>query len=275
MRKVSVLFGVIVFALLIGSASFAQDHAKAMTNDDVVTMVKAGLPEGTIINAIHAQEASFDCSASALLNLKKQGVSYKIMDAMLAAPSKHHDSAAAPLAAAGENAISPPSGKPAAGTQTGAPAAGQPNPSTSTPAHHSSFFDRLHRIQGQVNDSIQQAQGTVQGTVQQAQGTVQQAKDTTHLQGNPSSASGQTATPATTPATSNPATGRVNAWQGQQAQVTQQTAAAQRQLAARQVQATRTACMQQAAKANPQHGPELMKAYRACSQQANAKLQAK
>lgn len=272
MRKMSVLFGLVVFTLFTGSISFAQGHAKPMSNDDVVTMVKAGLPDATVISAIHAQETNFDDSASALVNLKKQGVSSKIMDAMLAASSKHRDSAATPPAAAGESATPP-----ASGTQNSAsPAAGQPQASTAAPAHHSGFFGRLRQVQDQVNGSMQQAQGAVQqaqGTVQQAQGTVQSPL------GQQSSAPGQTVAPATLSATPDTATAQANVVQAQQVPIRKRNAVSQQQyrqlISDRQQQAKqRAACRQQAAKAHPEGGTGLVNAYMACAQ-TNVKLPAK
>lgn len=56
---------------------------KKVTNADVVAMVKGGLPESTIILSIQKGPTEFDTSALALLELKKQGVNQRIMDAMI------------------------------------------------------------------------------------------------------------------------------------------------------------------------------------------------
>lgn len=86
--------------LMIGSYALAQDKAKPLTNDDVIGMVKAELPEDTIIAAIGSQSTDFDISAQALLKLKKEGVSSRIMDAMMAAASKGRAATATPMTAA-------------------------------------------------------------------------------------------------------------------------------------------------------------------------------
>jgi hypothetical protein len=83
--------------------SAAQNSAKLLTNEDVVAMVKGGLGETTIIAAIQSQDSSFDVSAGALLALKKNAVSSRIMDAMLAANKQQAESkglAAVPAAPA-------------------------------------------------------------------------------------------------------------------------------------------------------------------------------
>jgi hypothetical protein len=62
-----------------------QPQPKAVTNADVIAMVEAGLPENTIILAIQKGPSDFDTSAQTLIQLKNQGISPRIMDAMLQA----------------------------------------------------------------------------------------------------------------------------------------------------------------------------------------------
>jgi hypothetical protein len=74
---------------------------KPLTNSDVVAMIKAGLPENTIILSIQQTASKFDTAPQSLILLKKQGVSTKLLDAMLnkqlgkAKPSKSSTIAAA------------------------------------------------------------------------------------------------------------------------------------------------------------------------------------
>jgi hypothetical protein len=91
---------VLICAFLFTGFALAQNKDKPLTNDDVVAMVKGGLPETTIVNAINAQDSNFDVSATALIKLKQQAVNAKIMDAMLAAANKKHSVAPAPTPAA-------------------------------------------------------------------------------------------------------------------------------------------------------------------------------
>ena len=107
---------VLICAVLFTGFALAQNNTKPLTNDDVVAMVKGGLPENTVINAINAQDSNFDVSATALIKLKQQGVNSKIMDAMLAAANKKHSAAPAPAPAAAPAAAPAP-----------AAAAGQPS----------------------------------------------------------------------------------------------------------------------------------------------------
>jgi hypothetical protein len=67
------------------TAETPQDTSGALTNADIIEMIKAGLPESTIILAIQKQPSKLDTSAQALIQLKRQGATQKILDAMLQA----------------------------------------------------------------------------------------------------------------------------------------------------------------------------------------------
>ena len=73
----------------------AQDKSKALTNADVIDMVKAGLPESTIVLSIERSPANYDTSTQALIQMNKANVSAKVLDAMVRAqsPSKVNDPA--------------------------------------------------------------------------------------------------------------------------------------------------------------------------------------
>jgi len=90
---------------LVGGRAGAQE---VLTNDSVVKMVKAGLPDAVIIQKIRASERKFDTSADALIKLKGAGVPDKVIEAMVGGPAAAPPSAAAPShtgAAAGEPSI--------------------------------------------------------------------------------------------------------------------------------------------------------------------------
>ncbi len=86
-----------------------QQPAKPLTNDDIISMVKNGLPEDVIVHAIQANDTNFDISAAGLIALKKEGISPKLIDAMLAAAASKK---------------SPPSAAPTGGTPPAVPPAG-------------------------------------------------------------------------------------------------------------------------------------------------------
>ena len=69
-----------------------------MTNEDVIKMVKGGLGEATVIQAIDGAEPGFDTSADGLVKLKQGGVSDNVIQRILA--KKGAAPASAPAAAA-------------------------------------------------------------------------------------------------------------------------------------------------------------------------------
>ena len=73
-------------------------YAAPMTNDDVIKMIKGGLGEATVIQAIDGAEAGFDTSPDGLVKLKQGGVSDNVIQRILA--KKGAAPAAAPAAAA-------------------------------------------------------------------------------------------------------------------------------------------------------------------------------
>ena len=98
--------GVVVFASLaiLAILTLGQGQSAAqetLTNDDVVKLVKGGLPESVIVQKIRASQRKFDTSADGLIKLKNAGVPDKVIEAMVA---------------------------PAAGTATAPPAAGSGAP---------------------------------------------------------------------------------------------------------------------------------------------------
>lgn len=75
---------------------------EVLTNDDVVKLVKGGLPESVIIQKIRASERKFDTSADGLIQLKGAGVPDKVIEAMVApAPATAAAPPPAPAAASG------------------------------------------------------------------------------------------------------------------------------------------------------------------------------
>ena len=73
----------LLLLMCLSVSSLAQQ--KPLTNADVVNMVKGGLAESVVISAIQLNPANYDTSPTALLALKKAGVTEQEQDAMLAA----------------------------------------------------------------------------------------------------------------------------------------------------------------------------------------------
>lgn len=85
---------------------------ETLTNQSVVEMVKAGLPERVILAKIRTSPTNFDTSTDALIALKKSGVSEKIIEAVMSPSAPPAASAAAPppSAPAGSVAMAPAPG---------------------------------------------------------------------------------------------------------------------------------------------------------------------
>jgi len=70
-------------AIVFGSVfAMAQDK---MTNDEVISLTKAGLASSIIIGKINSTPSSFDTSTDALITLKKEGVTDEVVAAMMQA----------------------------------------------------------------------------------------------------------------------------------------------------------------------------------------------
>jgi len=80
-----------VTLLLICAALPAQVAEKPLNNADVANMIRAGLPEGTVVlaieRAIARQNTDFDSTTQGLVDLKKAGATEPILNFILTAPT--------------------------------------------------------------------------------------------------------------------------------------------------------------------------------------------
>ena len=102
------MISAVLVACLLAAEVPVQGATKPLTNDDVLTLAKAGLAEDTIIAAIRAQDSNFDISPSALLKLKQDGVTTNVLGAMVTATGKQRTVASATQPAAGSISRQPP-----------------------------------------------------------------------------------------------------------------------------------------------------------------------
>ena len=84
-----ILFSVslaLILALIVSAAALAQtsQSQKTLTNASVVKLVKAGFKEKTIIQIINSRMPNFELSPERMIELKRNGVSEKVIIAMLA-----------------------------------------------------------------------------------------------------------------------------------------------------------------------------------------------
>jgi len=96
-RKGVAVCVVLSLVMVVALTAVAQD-TKAMRNADVVELVKAALPETTIIMSIERSATAFDVSPTELIRLKNGGVPTKVIEAMIQATNRP-TAAAVPAAA--------------------------------------------------------------------------------------------------------------------------------------------------------------------------------
>ncbi|MCA1591688.1 MAG: hypothetical protein LC754_03360 [Acidobacteria bacterium] len=92
MRNGLMKVALVAFALAVGSTAGTQARARSvaqgaeapLTNASVVKLVRAGFSEKTVIAIIRARPARFDLTPERLIELKKDGVSEKVILVMLA-----------------------------------------------------------------------------------------------------------------------------------------------------------------------------------------------
>jgi hypothetical protein len=84
MRGTRSLQLVFLLAFLLALPLLAQAPTDTvLTNADIVKMMKAGLPENIILREIQMSRTDFATSSAALIELKKQGASERILGAIL------------------------------------------------------------------------------------------------------------------------------------------------------------------------------------------------
>jgi len=95
-RLVQLTF-LLAFLLALPVQFLAQASAdNALTNADIVRMMKAGIPESIIVRKIQVSRPNFGTSASELIELKNQGASERILGAVLDSRSGTSQSAPEP-----------------------------------------------------------------------------------------------------------------------------------------------------------------------------------
>jgi hypothetical protein len=86
MKKLNFLFACfLAFSICLGMTSKIYAQEELMTNDQVVSLVNAGLNSTIIVNKIRTSKSNFDTSTDTLIKLKKAGISDEIINTMLEA----------------------------------------------------------------------------------------------------------------------------------------------------------------------------------------------
>lgn len=85
--RVARAMAVAVTAALLGSSlllgATPASNPKPLTNDDIVSLVQAGLPQDVVVEKIKTSKTAFDTSTDALVALKKAGVGSEIIRVMV------------------------------------------------------------------------------------------------------------------------------------------------------------------------------------------------
>ena len=92
---------------LITCAVSAADSAKAMTNQDVISLVKAKVSENTISMAIRSAKSAFDTSAAGIVKLSVAGVPETIIQVMIEAKGGGDSAAGSAFAASSGKGMNP------------------------------------------------------------------------------------------------------------------------------------------------------------------------
>src|SRR5579863_10647 len=86
----AILFSVCAPSTIAQQPSANEQVKHLLTNADVMMMAKANFGDQVIVKEIQAEETDFDVSVPALIDLKKNGVSQQVIEAMISASSKTH-----------------------------------------------------------------------------------------------------------------------------------------------------------------------------------------
>ncbi len=95
MKKRLIFSSLLVAVLCLTFYSNVQAQSDVMTNDEVISLTKAGLSQSIIIGKIRTSKSDFDLSTDSLIKLKQAGISDEVVTAMLEAKSGKSTTAAA------------------------------------------------------------------------------------------------------------------------------------------------------------------------------------
>src|SRR5688572_14255818 len=75
-------FVVLISAVCLGASLNAFAQPETLTNNDIVSLVKAGLSTSIIVNKIRTSKTDFDLTTDGLIGLKQAGVTDEVVGAM-------------------------------------------------------------------------------------------------------------------------------------------------------------------------------------------------
>jgi len=83
MKKTLAVMVIAIFMIVVVFQSRLYAEEKPLTNDSVISMVKVGLSDKAIISLIKESRTEFNRNPESLIQLKKDGVSNSIIEAMM------------------------------------------------------------------------------------------------------------------------------------------------------------------------------------------------
>jgi hypothetical protein len=113
MKKHLIFLVTIGIVLFISSVFVSGKEEESITNETIVKMVNAKVGDTLVIRKIRTSKTSFDLSTDAIINLKKEGVSDKVIEEMMNAEEKRGE-----VITRDESKIPPASEIPMHGSQT-------------------------------------------------------------------------------------------------------------------------------------------------------------
>lgn len=87
-------WGGVIVILIITATLLKAQNKENLTNQSVISLVKAGLDKSTVLATVNNAPSKFDVSATAIINLKKQGVPADVINAMIEKSSSGNKSTA-------------------------------------------------------------------------------------------------------------------------------------------------------------------------------------
>jgi hypothetical protein len=135
----------------------AGSEPHAMTNADIVAMVKSHLDEATVVSAIEVNETQFDVSPQALIALKQAGLGDPVIAAMLESARRHEVKALAPSTPG-----APPGPGAAAAAATGPVGLGVPTAPQQPPGVFPGGPAGMRALDPQTAAAMQAAMGRLQ-----------------------------------------------------------------------------------------------------------------
>lgn len=117
-RKTVLIIALLLLGSMVRSPAAAQSTVQTrdvLTNRAVMALAAAGFSEDFLIELIRNSRTGFDASVDGLAALAKQGISERVIRAMLSSPAAAapNTPAEVPQLAASSTSVAPPKGKPA------------------------------------------------------------------------------------------------------------------------------------------------------------------